>query len=366
MRLILSLALLTSLFASPQDSSLKQLVESYAEIAYRAYSKTYDETLLLETAVRNFTENPTEQGLLQCRQQWIKARWAYSQTEVFRFYDGPIDGPLGLETRINAWPIDEAFIDYVQHQSTGIISSYSQHVVAQEFPSINAQALIELNNNEGGEQDVCVGFHALEFLLWGQDLHTESAGTRPLSDFTSASHAHRRCQFLQACSSLLSLDIVRLVDAWTPDRSNYRQQFLSDPPTGSLRKAIKGMSMLSGFELAGERLAVPYDTQFQEDEHSCFSDTTHYDLIYNIKGLQNLWFGQYEDYRTLGLHSIAPPDLSTQISAQLNLCEQLAKAIPEPFDQAILGADDSPNRIAILSCIRALEHLSSMLSNIPL
>ena len=47
----------------------------------------------------------------------------YSPTEVFRFYGGPIDDDNGPEGLLNAWPLDEVFIDYVLgNPDAGIIN----------------------------------------------------------------------------------------------------------------------------------------------------------------------------------------------------------------------------------------------------
>ena len=48
---------------------------------------------------------------------------------------------------------------------------------------------------------------------------------------------------------------------------------------------------MSENELAGARLQVAYDTKDQENEHSCFSDTTWQDNVYNAMGIQNVWRG---------------------------------------------------------------------------
>ena len=55
--------------------------------------------------------NPTDATLAAARKAWVAARPAYLVTEAFRFYDGPIED---VEGEINAWPLNEAFIDYVE------------------------------------------------------------------------------------------------------------------------------------------------------------------------------------------------------------------------------------------------------------
>ncbi len=348
-------------------SGLRQdVLDAYSEVVYSSYRATCHEMQLLDESIREFVASPSVEGLTDCRQQWVKTRQFYSQTEVFRFYDGPIDGPFGREGAINAWPIDEVYLDYVEGSpAAGIVCNYQKLNIAREFPTINAESLSQLNV-EGGEQDICVGFHALEFLLWGQDLSPNGPGQRPLSDFTTEEFAENRCCAIVACSHLLNVDLRALLEAWAPHGGNYRERFCHATPEESIGKMITGMQMMAGFELASERLAVPYDTQFPEDEQSCFSDTTHIDIIYNIKGLQNVWTGHCGLDSVTGLNALFPPQEREDLTKQIELCATLARAIPAPFDQAILGNDNDPGRLAILACMDALERLSAMLAELKL
>ena len=62
--------------------------------------------------------------LVPARKAWLAAREPYGQTEAFRFYGGPIDDAKGPEGRINAWPLDEAYIDSVKGKAgSGIINN---------------------------------------------------------------------------------------------------------------------------------------------------------------------------------------------------------------------------------------------------
>src|SRR5262249_17692877 len=151
-------------------------------------------------------------------------------------------------------------------------------------------------NEKGGEKNITTGFHAIEFLLWGQDLNDEGPGNRSYLDYVEGKgpHAARRREYLRVVSHLLVQDLETVLKEWSPAAStNYRQRFLAMPVDDALADVLKGIGILSGSELAGERLTVPYETKDQEDEHSCFSDNTTADLLYDVIGIQNVFLGRY-------------------------------------------------------------------------
>lgn len=331
-----------------------KIIAHYGTVIHATYADALEEAKRLEEMAGHFIEDPTEEKLAALKEQWILSRHSYSQSEVTRFYGGPIDDENGFEGWINAWPVDEAYLDYVRGRpDAGMINQPGQ------VRGINEETLFELNE-QGGESDICTGYHAIEFLLWGQDFYPDSPGRRPISDYLTHEYAKRRGDALQACARLLVTHLSNLEADWSPGKSNYRRRFEEAPPKESLEKILTGMTMLAGFELASERLAVAYETQNQEDEHSCFSDTTHLDLIHNIRGIENVWLGRYGAIEGPGMQELAratDQKLAAKITGSLTACLKQAEAIPVPFDQAVLGDDDAPGRIKILACIEALEGL---------
>lgn len=332
----------------------KQVVGQYGAVIHASYASALSEAKELEKVIGDFVARPTEAGLEAAKKQWIRSRFPYSQTEVARFYSGPIDDEDGFEGWINAWPIDEAYLDYVRGKPDAGIINHPEQV-----RGVDEETLYELNE-QGGEADVCTGYHAIEFLLWGQDFYQDSPGRRPLTDYTTHEFARRRKDALLSCARLLVTHLSTLEAEWSPGKSNYREQFEAAPERESLAKILTGMAMLAGFELASERLAVAYETQSQEDEHSCFSDTTHLDLIHNIKGIRNVWLGTFGEVKGRGMRDLAlslDEGLADRITRGVDQCLANAGQIPVPFDQAVLGDDDAPGRKKILRCIESLEQL---------
>jgi putative iron-regulated protein len=343
----------------------REVVENYAKIVYANYEDAVEGAKRLLESVQNLVVNPSEATLDKARETWKAARIPYLQTEVYRFYGGPIDDEeSGVEGLLNAWPLDEAYLDYVRgSDSLGIIGDTANH------PEITRERIVEWNEQEG-ETNISAGFHAVEFLLWGQDHSADGPGDRPFTDYVPTEEnpiAARRGRYLIASSELILEHLQGLVSAWSPGGENhYRVEFLSLPPREALGKIFTGFVTLAGFELLGERLVVPYETQAQEDEQSCFSDNTHVDIIENARALQNVWLGRYQRtdgsmVQGPGLQAIVAAvdePLADTIRLQIDGVIKGAEAIPAPFDQAILGNDTTPGRVAIAALIERLEMLS--------
>ena len=338
------------------DSVKRDVVANYADGVYSLYSKSLTSATDMDRAIDLFLSDPTASSLEAAKRAWLNARDDYGPTEAFRFYGGPIDneenGPEGL---LNAWPMDESYVDYVEgNANAGIINN------PVEFPTINA-SLIESLNEEGGEQNVSTGWHAIEFLLWGQDLNEAGPGSRPLEDYTNDPNAARRAAYLAAASDLLLVHLQQMVNAWAPgDSGNYRAEFLALDSDAALTNIITGIGELSRGELAGERMTVAYEERSQEDEHSCFSDNTTADIVGNARGIQMVFSGKYGAVSGPGVEAlvaITNPELAGQLAMEIDRSVALAEVIPSPFDLHLRDsiANNDPGREAVLRTIISLE-----------
>ncbi len=346
--------------AKVENLDLAQVVKTYSEIVYSTYVDSHAAAKEMSKSINEFLDSPSEQSFIAAKESWISARLPYLQTEVYRFYGGPIDDEDGPEGLLNAWPMDEAYVDYVKGApDSGIIND------DKAYPEITKDLLISLNEKDG-EENISCGYHAIEFLLWGQDFQTNGPGERPHTDYTTAANADRRKEFLKITVSLLLENLESLVNEWVPSKANYRSNFLKEDSLVAIQKILSGMTLLSGFELAGERLLVAYESRAQEDEHSCFSDTTHNDAIYDIVGIINVWSGTYKaldgtKIEGPGIRALATdqdPALGSKIDKALMSALDKSKAIPTPFDQAILAKDGSESRKAIINLIEELENVA--------
>lgn len=336
------------------------VVTQYASLVYANYQDVLSTAQALQTAVDAFLASPSAATQDAAKKAWLAAREAYGQTEAFRFYGGPIDSDSGPEGRMNAWPMDESFVDSVKGKpNAGLINN-------KKF-TINRKNLIA-QNERGGEENIATGWHAIEFFLWGQDLSDTGPGARSFEDFVDgkAPNAERRRQYMKVVMDLLVDDVAGLVKAWAPDvKANYRAKFEKGGKE-SIRKMLVGLGSLSRGELAGERLEVALNSQDQEDEHSCFSDNTHRDASTNAKGIQNVWLGSYKrvDGSVVSgpslrdLVAVSDAALADKTSQQIAASVAAAEAIQAPFDQEIKGAKDAPGRLRIQKTIASLTQQS--------
>ncbi len=353
--LLIGMAMVLGACGNSDGGDAEAVVENYADLVHEAYSVSLASAETMDDAIAAFVADPSAATLDEARTAWLEARDDYGPTEVFRFYGGPIDndetGPEGL---LNAWPLDEAYIDYVEGvPDAGIVND------STTFPVIDAEVLLALNE-EGGETNISTGWHAIEFLLWGQDLAVDGPGDRPVEDYTTNPNAERRATYLTVASELLLTHLGEMVAAWAPDADNYRSEFLALPTDDALGHILTGVGEMSRGELAGERMSVAYEERSQEDEHSCFSDNTHNDIIGNALGVQAVLTGIYgsvEGPGVIDLVAAEDQELAGRLEAEMEASVAATRAIPAPFDQHLVEgvSDDDPGRASILAAIVSLE-----------
>ena len=353
--IVATLGLIATACGSDDDdssASTEDAIATYARGVRASYEASLATARVMDSAIDAFLADPSDETLNTAKQTWLSAREDYGPTEAFRFYDGPIEEVEGL---VNAWPLDEAYIDYVEGApDAGIINDPAT------FPTIDADLLTSLNE-QGGEENVSTGWHAIEFLLWGQDLSASGPGNRPVSDYTSRSNADRRAQYLRVASDLLLTHLQQVSDEWAPDASNYRADFLQRSNSEALNNIITGIGELSRGELAGERMNVAYSERSQEDEHSCFSDNTTRDIVGNARGIQMVLTANYPGGVTgtsiLDLVDEEDSALATRLNSEVAASVTTVSQIPGPFDQHLRDGvpDSDPGRMAVLAGIESLE-----------
>ena len=338
----------------------KAVAQHYAALVHANYADSLAAAKDMQAVIAEFVKAPSAEGLEKARKAWLEAREFYGQTEAFRFYGGPIDDENGPEGQINAWPLDEAFVDYVEGKpKAGMVNNPKFKITKANLIAFNER---------GGEENISAGWHAIEFLLWGQDLSETGPGNRSFEDYVvgKGQNAERRAQYLTVATQLLMDDLATVTRAWEPGKKNYRAR-LEQGGRESVRKMIVGMGSLSRGELAGERMEVALNSQDQEDEHSCFSDNTHRDAVTNAKGIQNVWLGQYQRRDGSLLQGPGVRDLvaaknaalAEKTTAQIAESVKGAEAIPAPFDRAIIKG--SAGRPVIEQTIASLVEQSKLL-----
>lgn len=409
--------------SSDSQSAIEKLLETNADIAYASYTDSVNTAKDLKTKLAAFRADPTADNLEAAKVAWLVSREPYGQTEVYRFRNSPIDSTDyssedGPEGDINAWPLGEALIDYVQTAAEGDFGvaqvgvtansagiseggavtgeDTTENIIATTGITINAD-LVANTATANDEHDVIAGYHAIEFMLWGQDLNANlgittgadredavksymlsHGGQRPLSDFdydelNDNSLEDRRHQFMEVVVDKLIEDLEQVQSGWEDGiDDNYRDQFTTVASTADgqqkLAEILTGMGTLSEGELAGERMQIAFASNSQEDEHSCFSDNTHRDIWLDAEGVSNSYYGVYAGYNSTPLDNstddvttnavdgyglddylaeVGLDTLSTELATALTTTEANYTAIDtlaragQPFDVLIMEANQS-------------------------
>jgi putative iron-regulated protein len=372
--------LLLSLVACGSDGDdSKSFPTAKAELAlanYRAivnanYTDVVAGAQALQAAIDAFIAAPSAATQDAAKSAWIAARVPYAPSEAFRFYDGPIDDPMtGPEGQINSWPLDEFYIDYVREQpNSGIINDVAN------TPTITVETIARANE-AAGEKAISTGYHAIEFLLWGQDdaVPGMGSGKRPFTDYLvtggTAANQSRRADYLRAATQLLVSDVQEVAIQWKPGvADNFAAKFGVTASEGNavetaIGDLLKSMGSLAKAELSGERMTVAYKSKDQEDEHSCFSDNTSVDLLGNGHGIQNVWLGRYGAIDGVGLDEVVTEKdatlaakTTTDIATAVAKLQALADLQQQgtPLDVVISSPDGSTNRMAMLDAIVAVK-----------
>jgi putative iron-regulated protein len=287
--------------ANAAEPNAEAILKTYADIALAGYEDALITAKALDAATDALIANPSEETLAAARDAWKASRPSYQQTEAFRFGNPIVDE---WEGRVNAWPLDEGLIDYVD-ASYGTESDenglYTANIIANSKITIDGTevdaaeitpAFLQDTLQEAGgiEANVATGYHAIEFLLWGQDLHgTEAgAGERPFTDYSTEANAKRRGQYLDAATDLLVTDLEEMVANW--QEGGAARTALAGQ---GLATILTGMGSLSFGELAGERMKLGLLLHDPEEEHDCFSDNTYISHLNDAIGIQNVYLGKY-------------------------------------------------------------------------
>jgi putative iron-regulated protein len=306
---LIALGMCCGLSPAAAEPSVKDVLKTYADIAQAGYADSLATAKTMRLAIDQFLSRPTEQNLIAARAAWIAARIPYMQTEVYRFGNSIVDD---WEGKVNSWPLDEGLIDYVA-ESYGTDSPENELYVADVIANVSltmggkkidtrkiTKELLAEKLQEAGdvEANVATGYHAVEFLLWGQDLNGTGPGNgnRPASDFSTKNctggHCARRIEYLRAVTDLLVDDLAWMTEQWG-DGGEARKVIMDGTDQAGLTAILTGLGSLSYGELAGERIKLGLMIHDPEEEHDCFSDNTFASHYFDVLGMRNVYAGRY-------------------------------------------------------------------------
>lgn len=367
-------------FAAPPTT--KDIMKNYGDIAEAMYGDALAKAKDLDKSIDAFLAAPNAETLAAARDAWKASRVPYMQTEGFRFGNKVVDD---WEGQVNSWPLDEGLIDYVDEASYGDTKEenplYTANVIAHkkirlgpkilDASKIDKALIAKLNGALDVEANVGTGYHAIEFLLWGQDLHGTGpgAGERPASDYDLKNCTHGNCDrrrdYLKAASGLLVDDLAEMVDDWKTD-GKARKDLAAGDGSAQLSTILTGLGSLSYGELAGERMKLGVLLHDPEEEHDCFSDNTHNSHYYDQVGMMEIWNGKYDGATPVSGPSIAAlardkaPDAAKRVDDAMAVTLEKMKAIKTKadsgemaYDQMLAAGNEAGNKM-ILDAVDAL------------
>ena len=351
----------------------KAVLKTYADIAEANYEDSLTTAKALEVAVGALVADPSEATMKGAREAWRAARIPYQQTEAFRFGNPIVDD---WEGRVNAWPLDEGLIDYVDSSygsDSDLNPLYTANIIANRSIKVNGKDVDtsvispsflsgELHEAGDVEANVATGYHAIEFLLWGQDLSgtDAGAGNRPYTDFDpencTGGNCARRAEYLAAAANLLVDDLEEMVANWRTG-GEARKAVMDGEVKQGIATILTGMGSLSYGELAGERMKLGLLLHDPEEEHDCFSDNTHISHLYDAIGIRNVYEGSYtrtdgsvvEGPSVSDMVKAANADIDKELRTDIDATVAAMKAIAdaavggEAYDQQIGEGNETGN-----------------------
>jgi putative iron-regulated protein len=369
----------------------KEVLKTYADIAQAGYEDSLDTAKTLRLSIDAFIAKPTEPNLRGARAAWIAARIPYMQTEAYRFGNAIVDD---WEGKVNAWPLDEGLIDYVaaiygtdspenELYVANVIKNVSLTIGGKKLNTakLTKELLADQLQEAGGvEANVATGYHAVEFLLWGQDLNGTGpgAGVRPATDYNpnkcTNGNCARRAAYLSTVTDLLIDDLAWMAELWAPGGEG-RKVIENGSSEEGLTAIMTGLGSLSYGELAGERIKLGLMIHDPEEEHDCFSDNTHSSHFFDALGIRNVYFGRYRrsDGGSVGGASVSDlvkaksPEVDAEMRAKLDATMDAMNTLylraltTEPYDQMIGEGNDTGNKVvqdvvdALLAQTKAIE-----------
>jgi len=392
----LTAATIVSARAAPEPAAI---MNQYGDIALAMYTDALTTAQALDAAVDALLADPTEANLDAAKAAWKAARAPYQQTEGFRFGNTVVDD---WEGKVNAWPLDEGLIDYVDTDTYGEESDenplYTANIIASpelrvgpdmiDASTITPAVLEKLQEAMGVEANVATGYHAIEFLLWGQDLHGTGpgAGERPASDYDAANCTHDNCdrrgQYLKAATDLLVSDLKDMVANWQ-EGGAAREALAAKGDDGGLATVLTGLGSLSYGELAGERMKLGLILHDPEEEQDCFSDNTYNSHYYDEVGMVAIWNAKYTrpdgsvvEGPSMREYAMAmAPDAAARVDdamqttmAKMDVMKTTGDSGEMAYDQMIAAGNDKGNAIvddvvqSLVSQARAVEGVVSALN----
>ena len=273
----------------------------------------------------------TNQAHLELAQgAWKATRKPWEQSEAFLF--GPVD-TQGLDPALDSWPVNRVDLD-------GVLAS--------------KQALTEASID--ALEDTLKGFHTIEYLLFRDGDQRKAADITP-----------RELEYLVATTENLKAKTAQLRSAWDASGENYVAEVANagDSSTiyrsqkDAMQEMVNGMIVIAD-EVANGKISDPFNERDTTLVESQFSFNSITDFQDNIRGIQNVYMGQFTTDGQ-GLNDFVngmDAELDARFQTEVQTAIDTIGAIPDPFRDSITA-----QRGAVQAAIDAVSTVQQTLEN---
>ena len=283
------------------------------------------EAAAFAAACRRFNAAPSDSLLMAARARWHAARVPWEQAEAFIF--GPVTF-YNLDASLDSWPLNTVDLD----ATLGGTDAVTPASVADLDPTTR-------------------GFHAAEYLLWGED------GRRRAADLTP-----RERDYLVAVAEIMARDAARIHAGWTGS-GGYAVLLSTAGAPGNTAYASSDdavYELLMGVlfiveEVAAEKIHVTLQSGTDRFAESRYSRSSKADIENNLQSVSNVYEGTFGGRRGAGLSRLVAardPALDARFRSELAAARAAVAAIPGPLEDAITEAPE-----AVLAAQRSTERI---------
>jgi len=361
------------------STAAKQIALDYAEQIRVDFSQVSIEIEKLQSAIGEFLAQTNIENLDRARQSWLLAHSAYELTTLHRYFAASILDEqnsialLQLQYQINHWPIVPGYLDYVDgYPDSGIV-----HDINVSLDSIG------LRDQHGAFDisEVTLGFHVLEFLLWGsRDTQSE---LRSVDDFIEidaldasqieSGHSleqlsnNRRRQLLAIIADILLGDFRELGSLWSDQLERAEQSIDRTSQTELITTLADSMSAMLTEELLLRSLYPMLNGDFVESIQSPYSLSTQNAVSSQLSGLERLLLeSQSENGTTLDLVFSAISDEFSEFFYQNFDASKSCLVLLYSNTDNDTASTSTEREIGVVECINLLTNMIDNIDRLKL
>jgi putative iron-regulated protein len=298
------------------------LLSSANLFAYTQMSEALSHAQALDAVLASFLHHPNPLSLEETQNAWIKTYQSYLKVSFFhlvpRFekpsYHEHNDTYHVIQEELDSWPIEAGYIDYLPlYPLSGIVNDQTLQITEKS---------ILLQHGFSDARYASIGFHPMEFLLFGQNqsrsakdfvpqdnsvetIELDTSPAKPdhsinnevarndVNDMLKSKNAsplisepqnhNRRREYIRLLSALNVQRLQKLTDRWEPAHGYYAKQWRQPQSLQNLQRVYQAAIDTIQTEVLVEHISMMINSPMPEDLRSPFSGQD----IRNIEAIMN-------------------------------------------------------------------------------